>query len=99
MPSLGKGDGKTLALLTAAYPREQITVGNSARLFERAVKAAPLRGTAGAPAAGLCVGTPAWRGRADVCAASSGQSRAPVRLPAPEAFADGMTPVSSAGIW
>ena len=39
---MGKGDGKTLALLTAAYPREQITVGNLARLFERADKAAPL---------------------------------------------------------
>ena len=38
---MGKGDGKTLALLTAAYPREQITVGNFARLFERAVKTAP----------------------------------------------------------
>ena len=34
---MGKGDGKTLALLTAAYPREQITTGNLARLFERAV--------------------------------------------------------------
>ena len=38
MSSMGKDDGKTLALLTAAYPREQITAGNFARLFERAVK-------------------------------------------------------------
>ena len=38
MSSMGKDDGKTLALLTAAYPREQITAGNFARLFERAVE-------------------------------------------------------------
>ena len=38
MPSMGEGDGKTLALLTAAYPREQIAAGDFARLFERAVK-------------------------------------------------------------
>ena len=37
MPSIGEGDGKTLALLTAAYPREQIVAGDFARLFERAV--------------------------------------------------------------
>ena len=37
MPSMGKGDGQTLALLTAAYPREQVHAGNFARLFERAV--------------------------------------------------------------
>jgi len=36
--SLGEGDGKTLALLTAAYPREQIVAGDFARLFARAVK-------------------------------------------------------------
>src|SRR5215471_18279702 len=37
MPSIGEGDGKTLALLTAAYPREQIMAGDFARLFSRAV--------------------------------------------------------------
>jgi hypothetical protein len=57
---MGKGDGKTLALLTAAYPREQITTGNLARLFERAVKAAPMAQLS----AGLCLGRPARRSRA-----------------------------------
>jgi WD40 repeat protein len=37
MPSIGEGDGKTLAVLTAAYQREQIVAGDFARLFERAV--------------------------------------------------------------
>ena len=37
MPSAGEGD-KTLALLTAAYPREQIVAGSFARLFARAVE-------------------------------------------------------------
>lgn len=36
--SMGDGDGKTLALLTAAYPREQIVAGDFARLFASAVK-------------------------------------------------------------
>jgi WD40 repeat protein len=36
--SLGEGEGKTLALLTAAYPREQIVAGDFARLFASAVK-------------------------------------------------------------
>jgi WD40 repeat protein len=35
--SIGEGDGKTLGLLTAAYPREQIVAGDFARLFEHAV--------------------------------------------------------------
>ena len=35
--SMGEGAGKTLALLTAAYPREQIVAGDFARLFEHAV--------------------------------------------------------------
>ena len=35
---MGDGDGKTLALLTAAYPREQIVAGDFARLFASAVK-------------------------------------------------------------
>jgi len=38
MPSIGAGGGKTLALLTAAYPREQIVAGDFARLFEHAVE-------------------------------------------------------------
>jgi WD40 repeat protein len=37
MSSIGDGDGKTLALLTAAYPREQIVAGDFAQLFEHAV--------------------------------------------------------------
>ena len=37
MPSIGEGDGKTLAVLTAAYPRQQIMAGDFARLFEHAV--------------------------------------------------------------
>ena len=37
MPSMGEGDGRTLAVLTAAYPREQIVAGDFARMFERAV--------------------------------------------------------------
>jgi len=36
--SMGDGDGKTLALLTAAYPREQIVAGDFARLFASAVE-------------------------------------------------------------
>jgi len=36
--SLGDGAGKTLALLTAAYPREQIVAGDFARLFASAVR-------------------------------------------------------------
>ena len=36
--SMGDGDGKTLALLTAAYPREQIVAGDFARLFTSAVR-------------------------------------------------------------
>jgi WD40 repeat protein len=36
--SMGDGDGKTLAVLTAAYPREQIVAGDFARLFASAVK-------------------------------------------------------------
>jgi len=36
--SMEEGDGKTLALLTAAYPREQIVAGDFARLFATAVK-------------------------------------------------------------
>jgi WD40 repeat protein len=36
--SIGEGDGKTLALLTAAYPREQIRAGDFARLFEHVVE-------------------------------------------------------------
>jgi WD40 repeat protein len=35
--AMGEGAGKTLALLTAAYPREQIVAGDFARLFEDAV--------------------------------------------------------------
>jgi len=44
MPSIDEGDGKTLALLTAAYPREQIVAGDFARLFERAVAQPGLAG-------------------------------------------------------
>lgn len=44
MPSIGEGDGKTLALLTAAYPREQIVAGDFARLFEDAVRQPALAG-------------------------------------------------------
>ncbi|HUN38355.1 MAG TPA: caspase family protein, partial [Trebonia sp.] len=36
--ALGDGAGKTLALLTAAYPREQIVAGDFARLFASAVR-------------------------------------------------------------
>lgn len=50
---MGKGDGKTLALLTAAYPREQITTGNFARLFERAVEQPGTAGHKAAPSAPL----------------------------------------------
>ncbi|HEX3958975.1 MAG TPA: caspase family protein [Trebonia sp.] len=35
--SMSEGDGKTLAVLTAAYPREQIVAGDFARLFTSAV--------------------------------------------------------------
>lgn len=35
--AMGEGDGKTLALLTAAYPREQIVAGDFSRLFAHAV--------------------------------------------------------------
>jgi len=38
MPSMGEGDGKTLAVLTAAYPREQIVAGDFARLFKHVVE-------------------------------------------------------------
>ena len=44
MSSMGEGDGKTLALLTAAYPREQIVAGDFARLFEHAVDQPSLAG-------------------------------------------------------
>jgi WD40 repeat protein len=37
MPSMGDSDGKTIALLTAAYPREQIVAGDFAGLFEHAI--------------------------------------------------------------
>ncbi len=37
MPSIGEGDGKTLAVLTAADSREQIVAGDFARLFGHAV--------------------------------------------------------------
>ena len=38
MPSMGESDGKTLAVLTAAYPREQIVAGDFARLFKHVVE-------------------------------------------------------------
>ena len=44
MSSMGEGDGKTLALLTAAYPREQVVAGDFARLFEHAVDQPSLAG-------------------------------------------------------
>ena len=34
---MAEGDGKILAVMTAAYPREQIRAGDFAELFERAV--------------------------------------------------------------
>lgn len=43
VPSVG-GGGKTLALLTAAYPREQIVAGDFARLFARAVEGPAVAG-------------------------------------------------------
>jgi WD40 repeat protein len=44
VPSVGEGGGKTLALLTAAYPREQIVAGDFARLFTRAVEGPAVAG-------------------------------------------------------
>ena len=38
MPSIGEGDGKTLAVLTAADSRQQIVAGDFARLFKRVVE-------------------------------------------------------------
>jgi WD40 repeat protein len=36
-PAMGRGAGKTLELITAGYPREQVVAGHFARLFELAV--------------------------------------------------------------